>query len=154
MALAAGRPVGSGSALMLLGLGHVGWALVAYQEPLGEIVRAGLVGRSVTASSTPGTTGARGAAAAFWFLLAAPLLALDGYLAEAALRAGDGRAARTAGWTVVAVGAVGTAVMPRSGFAAAVPVGCSLLGHRSSSSADTRVRHRGARSRRRTGGRR
>ena len=115
-----------GSTLVALGLGHAVWGLVAYGEPLRDIVRAGVV-RAV-GDGIFDTEEARGArAAGFWFMLAAPLVSGFGYLTEAALRAGDGRAVRVAGGTTLALGAMGTAVMPRSGFPAAVPIGVWLL---------------------------
>ena len=115
-----------GYALMLLGCGHVAWGLGVYHEPLGEVIRAGVV-RSVGDGifDTDHDRGAR--AAGFWFLLFAPPLAISGYLAEAALRAGDARAARAVGGTTLGLGLVGTAVMPRSGFPAALPIGYWLL---------------------------
>jgi hypothetical protein len=78
---AAGRRLASpGYALMVLGCGHVGWGLIAYREPLRELVRAG-----------------------------------------------DDRAVSVAGRSTLGLGVVGTAVMPRSGFAAALPVGYWLV---------------------------
>jgi hypothetical protein len=115
-----------GYALVALGCGHVGWGLKAYHRPLGDLVRAGVV-RSVGDGifDTDHDRGPR--AAAFWFMLAAPLMMLVGYLAESALESGDAQAARTVGRATVGVGAVGAAVMPRSGFAAAMPIGWWLV---------------------------
>ncbi len=115
-----------GYALMLLGFGHAAWGLVAYRQPLRELLHAGVV-RSVGDGifDTDHDRGAR--AAGFWFLAFAPAVALAGYLAEAALRAGDPRAARASGGTVLGMSAVGTAVMPKSGFPAAMPIGYWLL---------------------------
>jgi hypothetical protein len=122
-----GRQLASpGYALMLLGCGHAVWGLVAYHEPLRELVRAGVV-RSVGDGifDTDHDRGPR--AAAFWFQLAAPLLVTIGYLAEAALRAGDTRATNVTGRTTLGIAMVGTAVMPRSGFPAGLPIGYWLL---------------------------
>ena len=115
-----------GYALMLLGCGHAVWGLVAYHEPLRELVRAGVV-RSVGDGIFDADHDRGPRATAFWFLLIAPLLVINGYLAEAALRAGDARAAGVGGRTTLGLGVVGTAVMPRSGFPAALPVGYWLL---------------------------
>jgi uncharacterized protein DUF6463 len=122
-----GRRLASpGYALMLLGCAHAVWGLVAYHEPLRELLRAGVV-RSVGDGifDTDHDRGPR--AAGFWFLAFAPAVALTGFLAEAALRAGDARAAGAGGGTILGVGAVGTAVMPRSGFPVAMPIGYWLL---------------------------
>jgi hypothetical protein len=115
-----------GNALMLLGFGHAAWALTAYGEPLRDIVRAGVV-RTVGDGifDRDHDRGAR--AAGFWFLLAAPLVAMDGYLTEAAAQAGNARAVRISGRTTLALGVVGATVIPRSGFPAAAPLGWWLL---------------------------
>lgn len=125
--LFAGRRLASpGYALVLLGGGHAGWGLVAYRAPLREIARAGFVGSVGDGIfATEHDRGAR--AAAFWFMIAAPLVALDGYLVEAALRAGDARAARVGGGVALGLGLIGSVVIPRSGFPVAVPVGVWLL---------------------------
>jgi hypothetical protein len=111
---------------MLLGCGHAIWGLAVYREPLREIVQERVV-RSVGDGifDTDHDRGPR--AAGFWFLLAAPFMALSGYLLESALRSGDARAVRVGGRTVLGIGVVGTTVMPRSGFLAALPAGCWLL---------------------------
>ena len=120
------RLLSPGSTLVALGLGHAVWGLVAYGEPLRDIVRAGVVGAVGDGIfDTENADGAR--AAGFWFMFAAPLVSGFGYLAETALRSGDGRAVRVAGGTTVALGAMGTAVIPRSGFPVAVPIGLWLL---------------------------
>ena len=126
MVFAGRRFASPGYTLMLLGFGHAAWALIAYGEPLREIVRAGVV-RSVGDGifDTDHDRGPR--AAGLWFLLAAPLVVVDGYLTEAADRAGNARAVRTSGLTVLGLGVVGTTVIPRSGFPVAVPIGYWLL---------------------------
>jgi hypothetical protein len=122
-----GRRLASpGNALTLLGLGHAVWAMVAYRQPLREIVRAGVVGAVGDGIFT--TEHAQGPrAAGFWFLFAAPLVAVDGYLTEAALRSGDDRAVRVSGATTVGLGLIGSVVIPRSGFPVAVPLGLWLM---------------------------
>jgi hypothetical protein len=122
MARAGRRLASPGHALVLLGLGHAVWGLVAYHEPLREILRAGVVGSVGDGIfDTDHDRGPR--AAGFWFLLAAPLVALDGYLTEAALRSGDARAVQVCGRATLGLGLAGTAVIPRSGFPVAVPLG-------------------------------
>lgn len=141
----AGRRLASpGYALVLLGVGHAGWGLVAYRAALREIARAGIV-RSVGDGifDTEHDRGAR--AAGFWFMLAAPLVALDGYLVEAALRAGDARAARVSGGAALGLGVIGSVVIPRSGFPVAVPIGVWLLRRgRALDASGSRGRPRGA----------
>lgn len=126
MALTGARGASPGRALTLLGAAHAVWGLVAHRDALRDIVRAGVV-RSV-GDGIFDHAHARGVrAAAFWFLLAAPLVAVVGYLAEAAARAGNGRAVRVAGGTVVGLGVIGPTVIPRSGFPVAVAIGGWLL---------------------------
>ena len=126
MALSGSRLASPGTAVTLLGLGHAAWAAVAYREPLRDIVRAGVVG--AVGDGIFATAHSRGdRAAGFWFLFAAPLVALTGYLAEAALDDGNGRAVRVAGGTTLGLGLIGSVVIPRSGFPVAVPIGYWLL---------------------------
>jgi Family of unknown function (DUF6463) len=108
-------------AIKVIGVGHAAWGLLAYRRPLREIAADPLdsVGDGIFAKDHS----ADGRAAAFWFLLAAPLIVLCGHLVGAAERSGDEAAMRTAGRTVTVIGALGTAAMPRSGFLAVFPVG-------------------------------
>src|SRR5439155_16264802 len=95
-------------------------------KPLRELVRSGVV--DSVGDGIFATDHARDArAAAFWFMAAAPVLMLSGYLTDRSLLAGDARAARVSGGATLAIGAVGTAVIPRSGFPAALPIGWWLL---------------------------
>ena len=126
MALPGRRLASPGNALTLLGLGHAVWAWVGYREPLREIARAGVVGAvgdGIFAKEH--AYGPR--AAGFWFLFVAPLVAVDGYLTETALRSGDARAIRVSGATTLGLGALGAVVIPRSGFPVAMPLGVWLL---------------------------
>jgi hypothetical protein len=120
------HPVSPGNATMLVGCAHAAWGLAAYREPLREIVSAGVL-RSVGDGifATEHDRDAR--AAGFWFLFAAPLIGLSGYLLEAALRRDDARAVRVGGRAVLGMGIVGTAVMPTSGFPAVIALGGWLL---------------------------
>jgi hypothetical protein len=104
-----------GRALMALGVGHAAWGAVAYGRELREIASAGIV--DSVGDGNFRDAHARGPrAAAFWFMMAAPLVGLSGYLADAAERAGDGRALQVSGRAIGAVCLLGEAVIPRSGF--------------------------------------
>src|SRR5438105_2910581 len=106
------REISPGRALSALGVGHAAWGLVAYGEPLRELVSAGVFGS--VGDGIFDTEHARDSrAAAFWFMFAAPLAILAGYLVDASARVGDGRTVVVAGRTVLGLGAVGTAVIPR-----------------------------------------
>jgi hypothetical protein len=111
---------------MVLGVGHAGWGLLAYHEPLREILRARLVD-SVGDGLFRQEHARDARSTAFWFLAVAPLTVLTGYLGEAALRSGDQRAVSVAGRTAVSIGVLGAAVMPRSGFPVVPPLGLWLL---------------------------
>jgi hypothetical protein len=126
MALTGRRLASPGSVLSLLGTAHAVWGLVAYRDPLRDIARAGVVG-TVGDGIFDTAHDRDGRAAGFWFMFAAPVLVSYGRLAEAALRARDTRAVRSAGRAVLGLGLVGSAVIPRSGFPVAVPVGYWLL---------------------------
>jgi Family of unknown function (DUF6463) len=110
----------------LVGCGHAAWGLSAYRAALREILRDGVVD-SVGDGVFRLEHSSDERAAGFWFMFAAPLMALTGQLIEAALRSGDQQAVALAGRTVLGIGAVGTTVMPRSGFPAVVPIGYWLI---------------------------
>lgn len=107
---------------MALGAGHLAWGAKAYRTPLREIAQAGLVD-SVGDGLFRREHSADARAAAFWFMAAAPMVGLMGYLSEQAERAGDRRAVTAAGLSVASVSALGLAVIPRSGFPAGLAVG-------------------------------
>lgn len=116
------RRASPGNALMLIGVGHAVWGLIAYRKPLQEIARAGIVD-SVGDGIFRRANSDDARAAGFWFMFTAPLVGILGYLVEQASRAGDAQALKVSGRAVIAVGAIGATVMPRSGFVAAFPVG-------------------------------
>jgi Family of unknown function (DUF6463) len=115
-----------GNAVMLVSAGHTAWGLLAYRKALREILHAGVVD-SVGDGVFALEHSSDGRAAGFWFMLAAPLMALTGYLTEAALRSGEQRAVAVTGRTVLCIGVLGTTVMPRSGFPAVAPIGYWLM---------------------------
>ena len=114
-----------GRVLKVVGLGHVLWGLIAYRDQLPGIVR------DLPAAVGDGIFDKRHSrdarASAFWFLFAGPLVGLLGRLHEAAEAAGDRRTQRISGGSVLAIGAVGEAAMPRSGFPAAIAIGLWML---------------------------
>jgi hypothetical protein len=111
---------------MLIAVGHTLWGLVAYRKPLREIARAGFVD-SVGDGIFQRAHADDGRAAAFWFMMAGPLVGVLGYCAEAASRAGDASTLKASGRAVVAMGVVGALVIPRSGFPLVPPVGYWLI---------------------------
>jgi Family of unknown function (DUF6463) len=113
------------SAVKVIAAGHLAWGGLAYRRELAELVGAPLdsVGDGICSRDHS----ADGRAAAFWFVLAAPLIWLAGRLIGSAEPAGDTEALKAAGTTVLGIGTVGTVVMPRSGFPIVAPVGLWLL---------------------------
>jgi len=121
----AGGWISPGTATKLIAVGHAAWGAVAYRREIAEIGRAGLL--DTVGDGVFRTEHARDArATAFWFLTAAPLIALNGHLMVRAERAGDREALRGAGAALVGIGLLGSAVMPRSGFVSVPPVGVWL----------------------------
>lgn len=115
----------AGNAIEVIGMGHAAWGAIVYHGQIAELVAApfdavgdGIFSREHYADER---------AAAFWFLLAAPLIVLTGHLVEACERSDDGPAMRAAGRTVFGIGVLGTAAMPRSGFLAVSPIGYWLM---------------------------
>lgn len=111
---------------MMIAGGHALWGAVAYRREIAEIGRAGVVG-AVGDGLFDAKHARDGRAAAFWFLTAAPLIALNGYLIGRAERTGDRQALRVAGRALVGIGLAGGAAMPRSGFLSVPPVGVWLM---------------------------
>ena len=116
------RFVSPGYATMAMGIGHAVWGVFAYRSALKKIVRAGYVDSVGDGLFRPEHSQDE-RAAAFWFMFAAPVTALVGYLAEAAIRSEDPKAVATAGVGITAIVAAGGAAIPRSGFPVAVPLG-------------------------------
>jgi hypothetical protein len=114
-------PVSPGVATMLVGVGHTVWGLLAYRREVTEIVQAGVVD-SVGDGLFQREHSHDGRAAGFWFLMVGPLVSMLGYLAEGALRRGDREAVRVTAAGIAGVGALGVAVMPRSGFPLTLPL--------------------------------
>ncbi|RCG22061.1 hypothetical protein DTL70_16475 [Streptomyces diacarni] len=110
------RSVGWWVQATAVGHGTIGAAL--YRDVLADMARAGVVG------SVP-ERGDR--AAAFWFLAAAPALWMGGRLLRSAEEHGDTAAQRAAGATLLGVGAVGAAAMPKGGFWALLGLGGEAL---------------------------
>jgi hypothetical protein len=104
-----------------LSAGHAAWGAVAYRNELREILRAGVadsVGDGIFRADE--SRGPR--AAAFWFMMAAPLTGLCGYLVDRAERAGDEQTLKASARALGAVAIAGATVMPRSGFLGALPI--------------------------------
>jgi uncharacterized protein len=120
------RRLTPGRAMMAIGAAHTVWGSLAYRRDLAAIARAGVLD-SVGDGLFRREHSRDGRAAAFWFMAAGPLLALCGRLTDAALEAGDRRATAAAGRAALAFGVSGVAVMPRSGFWTALPLGARLL---------------------------
>jgi uncharacterized protein DUF6463 len=116
------RFVSPGYATMAIGIGHAVWGVFAYRSALKKIVRAGYID-SVGDGLFRVDHSQDERAAAFWFMFAAPITALLGYLAEAAIQSENPRAVATAGVGITAIAAAGGAAIPRSGFPVAVPLG-------------------------------
>ena len=111
-----------GKVVMAAGVGHSIWGALAYRSGLRKIARAGFVD-SVGDGLFRTDHSQDERAAAFWFMFAAPVTGLLGYLTEAAIRADDRRAVATTGVAVTALMAAGGAAVPRSGFLIFSPVG-------------------------------
>jgi|SRR5215218_881312 len=115
-----------GRAIQAMGCGHVAWGLFAYRKPLAELAREG-IGDSVGDGVFQRDHYLDGRAAGFWFLFAAPMMGLLGHLIEAAEERGDARALRRSGRAVIALGAVSSVFIPRSGFPAVPLVGWWMI---------------------------
>ena len=92
-------------ALFLLGVLHVVFGVLRYQEPLLDALNAGFVGTLQTPEIRR---------TAFWFLMSGPLLMLIGQLSVRAVGLGDWVALRWVGIYGLLVSLVGVAAFPAS----------------------------------------
>jgi len=114
-----------GKGIKTMGVAHVLWGLVAYRDQVAGIVR------DLPASVGDGIFDKRHSrdarSSAFWFLFVGPVVWLLGRVLESAEANGDRRAQTVAGRSVLAVGVVGEAAIPRSGFPGAIALGLWAL---------------------------
>jgi pheromone shutdown protein TraB len=99
----------TGSLVLLVGLGHIVLAGVLFADQLGDLVSDGLV------AAVRFDDRASEEAAAIWFTVNGVLLVMVGQLARAHERL-VGKLPSSPGWVLAALGAVGAAVAPVSGF--------------------------------------
>jgi hypothetical protein len=111
---------------MAMSFGHLAWGFFAYRKPLAELTREGILD-SVGDGVFRREHFQDDRAAAFWFLFAAPMIGLLGHMVEAAEERGDARALRRSGQSVIGLGALSCAVIPRSGFPAVPLIGWWMI---------------------------
>lgn len=131
-----------GNVIMVLGVGHAIWGVIAYRTPLRKIARSGYVD-SVGDGLFRTDHSRDERAAAFWFMAISPVTVMAGYLGEAAIRAQDRRAVATAGVATTLITAAGAAAMPRSGFPLGLPLGPWMI-HRARLMGNVEPRRRSA----------
>ena len=106
-----------GDAVTVIGAGHTAIGLVGHRRALAGMVRDGLV---------DSVRGRRGREEALWFLLSGVALVVTGRLAAWTQRR-TGTLPASTGAALLGIGAVGAAVLPRSGFWALIPAGAAAL---------------------------
>ena len=126
--------------MMATAVGHAVVGAFLFSDPLGEMVREGLIN-----SIQPPMYSAQphfDRAAAFWFLLFSPVLFLLGQLVNHAVAHRDTRSLRLIGWYLIGIGTVGAAILPLSGNWFLLPLGgialmaaSAVAPHRSASAA-------------------
>lgn len=100
-----------GTMLLATGVLHTAVGLLVYRQPVLDIVGAG---------RWMSVTGDRGREAAFWFLLFGVVLMMFGQFVRWALRHA-GTLPASLGWSLLALGLLGVAFMPDSGFWLVLP---------------------------------
>ena len=111
--------------MMATAVGHAVVGAFLFSDPLGEMVREGLIN-----SIQPPMYSAQphfDRAAAFWFLLFSPVLFLLGQLVNHAVAHRDTRSLRLIGWYLIGIGTVGAAILPLSGNWFLLPLGAIVL---------------------------
>ena len=105
-------------ALVVLGVAHIGFGVIRFEEPLREAVAAGFVG---------GFAAPEIRRTAFWFVLFGLPLLLAGHVAVRAAARADRGLLRIIGGYVLATSLVGVAAFPRSPFPASLVVSMMLV---------------------------
>lgn len=108
---------GVGIAVFVTGLIHLGFGVLAFPDPLREIVDAGLV---------RGIGGDVERNLAWWFLVAGGFLVVTGLTIRWAVRVA-GRLPRSLGWGLVVISVLGVLLAPASGFWLVLVEGVLLL---------------------------
>jgi hypothetical protein len=108
--------------LYVTAVGHVLVGCVLFREPLAAMWRDGIL-NSIGSDVVPGAASWIEALrpqfdreAAFWFILFGPCLWMLGQVVHRAVELAEARMLRILGWDLLALGVVGAAVMPVSGF--------------------------------------
>ena len=101
----------AGIMMAAVGVFHEAAGLLIYRAPLAEMLGAGLV-NTVLPNLDPAHHGRQ---AAFWFLVAGPVLVMLGALATWAERRA-GTLPRWLGWSLLVLTIIGTATFPNSAF--------------------------------------
>jgi len=97
----------AGKLLIAIGVGHAIVGLVLFRQPLAAIVGDGVLNTVRDQLDRQ---------AAFWFLLMSPLCVALGQVVDRAIERGDQGTLGIVGWNLLAIGVVGAAMMPLSGF--------------------------------------
>jgi hypothetical protein len=106
-----------GSAVIVVGLAHLLYVVVAKANPLSAIARSGVVNAVETHPERE---------AAFWSLWFGVFVVTTGALV-ARLQARGEPAPDITGWVLLGMGLFGGAMMPVSGFWAGIPLGLLIL---------------------------
>jgi hypothetical protein len=107
-----------GQFLIATGIGHAAVGLLLFRQPIADILREGLINT---------VRGQFDREAAFWFLLFSPVCVALGQLVTRAVADGDASTLRSLGATLLAIGVVGIALMPVSGFWIVVAIAVLML---------------------------
>jgi hypothetical protein len=101
-----------------LGVGHLGYAIVVFGQPLLAGVAGGIIGQFNTPEIRR---------TAFWFLMFGPLLMLAGHVAVHAVEVGDMKLYKLVGFYLLVISAIGALALPKSPFSVALIVTLLLL---------------------------
>lgn len=110
--------------LVAVSIGHVVLAIVAFRTVLAPVLERGLVH---AVGGDPRTQ------LAVWFVLFGVMLFICGLSIDALERASSNRVPKFIGWCLLALGALGAALMPVSGFWLVFPPAIAVLARKSSS---------------------
>ena len=114
-----------GPLMIAIGLGHALVGIALFPDPLVAILREGII----NTIQPPGYAAEPrfDRIAVFWFLIFSPVFSMLGQITSRAIAQGCPDILRVVGWNLLAMGVVGTAVLPISGNVTLVALAVLIL---------------------------
>ncbi len=114
-----------GPLMIAMGIGHAVIGITLFHDTFVDMLREGFVGTVHPPGYMAEPDYDR--IALFWLLIFSPVLSMLGQITSRAMARGEVDILRVVGWNLLAIGVVGTAVLPISGNPALIVLGVLTL---------------------------